>query len=137
MEIENVKNRFSQLENVEFEIEKTFNTLGYIPVVGSASSPFRLVMGQLQQDIGVLGVLFFATTAIIDAVTGNSADAGVEGIQRSFSQVLHGCGNIGRSALEALPLLPLITCLPYDQIARMKYTGEYETRDEAIPHPGL
>ncbi len=103
--------------SLDFSLDKFehgLNVAGYIPLVSSVSGGIRAIMGKIE----VIGAL--ATAAFIAVAALFNPDAAQRHAQLSKSAEiavkysLNGVANIFRGALEIVPFLSLLTCLPYD-----------------------
>jgi hypothetical protein len=95
--------------------EKGLNVIGYIPVVGSMSAVVRNHYAKIEAVAGIV----FAAFAIGIHLQGNPSRAY---FIIGGTLLGHSLLNEGRSLIEMVPGLPLITTLPYDVLSTM-YLG--------------
>jgi len=99
---------------VSSKIEEILNVCGYVPFIGTFFAIFRSILGKIQFFGGCAIALYAAITT-------------KEHVKRiALNFILHGLLNIGRSFLEFIPFLSLVTCLPYDHYSKKKIL-KYET----------
>ncbi len=87
--------------------ERTFNFLGYIPIVSTFSGTARFIYGQVEAIVALAAVAFH----FIGSIAGY---AGHEGqAAKALPYVVHGLANMGRSVVEMIPIINL-SCILYD-----------------------
>lgn len=109
---------FNGLNSCCYNFEKKIlNPLGYVPLVGSLTGPFRAgAYASLQTTAGLVGVAVFTVLGSASSVVLQTKPA-----YRAFSYageslryVGHGILNAIRGAIETIPFLPWLLCTPYD-----------------------
>lgn len=113
-----------------FHVERGLNVAGYIAIgVCSASGALRCIIGIVQ---GVAGISFGLIASCYSCFCKNphTKHEWIEIAGQAFSHVIpHAIANIGRGALETIPLAGLVIWLLYDRKGyRISYEGE-ESRD--------
>ncbi len=95
-------------------LEGVLNILGYIPIVGTLSALIRFFYGKVQ----VFGGLIVLLISLVASIFGRPAKKRTwkHALELGGHFIRHGFLNYGRSLVEFIPFLPLITCLPYDRL---------------------
>ncbi len=114
--------------SLDFSLDKFehgLNVAGYIPFVSSFSGGVRAIMGKIE----VIGALATAAIMAIGALFNPNAAQRQAQLSKSGEIAVkyswHGVANILRGALEIVPFLSLVTCLPYDLMGnRVSYFRE-------------
>lgn len=120
--------------------EKGLNIAGYVPLVSCISGAVRGMYGKIEIIAGVVAASFLAIAAFFNP----NADVSRQWVRKAVDILttysLHGIANIGRSWIEMIPLLSLVTCLPYDLMGKrfaypQERAGHWEFVPEARPVP--
>jgi hypothetical protein len=92
--------------------ETGLNVVGYIPYIGSISAWVR-------DRYSLLEIITGVGLAILSFVNHRQGDVPASKVYLTVAATFlgHGILNQIRSAIEAVPLLPLVTTLPYDFFA--------------------
>jgi hypothetical protein len=129
-----------KLNDALASFEKGLNLAGYIPVVSMISGTLRSTYGKTLIITGVAGGALLAIVALFD----RNAVGRQKGLEKAMKFLVtcsvHGIANIGRSRIERVPFLSLVTCLPYDLLGiRFVYPketpGRWEYVTETRPTP--
>lgn len=94
--------------------EEVLNPVGYIPVLGSLTGSLRATMGIFQCTLSGLGVFVESLLGAFSSDRANSIRH-YDGMGAAYEHNVHGILNIVRGAIEFVPCLPLVTCLPLDR----------------------
>ncbi len=93
---------------------KFFNPVGYFPLIGTLSAGLRTVYSISQIAIGIVGTGTELSLGLINFGNKEISAAHYDGAALCTGHIVHGILNNIRSGFEAIPLLPLLTCLPLD-----------------------
>lgn len=115
-----------QLEKTLARGEESLNLIGYIPVISSMSAAVRALGGKLQALIG-FGFAVYSLIAGLKSSRGKIRH--FLNFSASLSHFLHGLANMLRAAIEAVPFLSLVTCLPYDRFFHKRFKYALEDSD--------
>ncbi|MBS0604457.1 MAG: hypothetical protein JSS60_05395 [Verrucomicrobia bacterium] len=112
-----------QLERTLARLEEAFNLIGYIPFMSVLSATVRAIGGKAQ---ALLGLCFAIGYFCLLGFTETRKIKHFFHLKSSFSQILHGICNIVRAAIEAVPFLGLVVCLPYDRLLKKRFKYDVE-----------
>lgn len=113
-----VKKRFFVRSGHAFmAIEEPLNKVGYIPFIGSITALIRNFFGQLQITAGIIVLIIgvIARLFIKPPTRGKRPSQAYLLAPDALNLIGQGILNWGRSLLELIPFLALITTLPYDR----------------------
>jgi hypothetical protein len=115
----------SNLNKTLNDFEHGLNIVGYVPFVACISGSLRISYGKLE----IIGAVAIAAIVAIRALFINNAVERDRELRRAAEILIyysaHGFANIGRGMIEVVPLLSLVTCLPYDLLGkRMAYSTQ-------------
>lgn len=104
--------------------EKVLNIAGYIPFVSMLSSAVRVLYAKVLIIGGVAQAAFKYIARFFTLDPEKKAELMKE-CQGCLLYSFHGVLNIGRAAVESIPLISLIVCLAYDLVGfRFCYPSE-------------
>lgn len=109
------------MDQIQINLNKTLNSFegglnvaGYVPIVSTFSGTLRIAYGKLE----VIGAIVAAALIAVRALFLNNAHDRErelrDAVKVLINYSLHGYANIIRGTLEVIPLVSLVTCLPYD-----------------------
>ena len=109
------------MDQIQINLNKTLNSFegglnvaGYVPIVSTFSGALRINYGKLEV-IGAIVAAVLITARALFLVNTSDRDRELKRALDVFTcYTLHGIANIFRGILETIPLISLVTCLPYD-----------------------
>jgi hypothetical protein len=133
------------MDQIQNSLNKTLNTFeqglniaGYVPIVSTFSGSLRMSYGKFEVIGAIVASAMIAIKALFIA---NDADRNRElnrAAETFMNYSLHGCANIMRGFIEALPFASLVTCLPYDLLGhRFAYPVQRQIANENRPSPDI
>jgi len=111
------KNLDTRLAN----FEETLNTLGYIPIVSTASGSVRIVYGSLETVAGNVSCVYKGCQYFI---TGNREHRNQAAAHYLYA--VHGALNVQRGIVEFVPIIGNTVVFLYDKAARLRANYTYE-----------
>ena len=109
------------MDQIQINLNKTLNSFegglniaGYVPIVSTFSGALRANYGKLEVIGAIVAGALIAVRALF-LVNASDQDRELKRAIDVFTcYALHGVANIIRGVLEVIPLVSLVTCLPYD-----------------------
>ena len=106
------------------EIEKTNNTVGYIPILNFGAAIIRAICGIAMMTFSGLSSIYYSIKASF--ISDKTKKFNCQNLAKiHFEYAHHGMVNLFRSAIEAIPILGGAALAYYDHI--IKHRFEYKT----------
>ncbi len=105
--------------------EHAFNKVGYVPLLATITGLVRTVLGLIEIVASLASTIFMLLSAVFSKNTA-TRNHKVNQAFHAFQYAGHGCSNVFRGVIEAVPFVNLV-CIKYDSAFRLCYRYETES----------